>query len=61
MSEPLPHVVRMLLAVRAHRGWSQKEMARQLQVSRRTIIRWENQQTEPPVYLLAGLRELLGC
>jgi transcriptional regulator with XRE-family HTH domain len=54
------HVVRMMLAVRAQHGWSQLELAQRLSISRRTINRWENGHAEPPVYLLAALRELLS-
>lgn len=52
-------VVQMLRAVRVKHHWSQAEMARQLNVSRRTIQHWECGR-EPPTYLMAALRELLG-
>ena len=53
------HVVRMLKAVRVSREWSQADLARQLNVSRWTINRWENG-NEPPTYLQAALREMLA-
>lgn len=54
-----PHHVRMLLAVRKRYGWSQAQLARQLQVSERTIRRWESDR-DPPVFLMGTLRELLS-
>ena len=55
------HTVRLLLAVRTRHDWSQRQLAEALLVSRRTVIRWESGEHEPPPYLLAALRELLDA
>lgn len=55
-----PHHVRLMLAIRQQHGWTQQDLAQQLQVSKRTVIRWENDQQDPPIYLLAALRELVA-
>lgn len=57
--EPLPYHVRLMLAVRKQRGWSQAQLAQQLELSRRTIIRYETGQQEPRSSLLPALRSLL--
>lgn len=62
VAESLEHesqTVRMLRAVRLKYGYTQAQLARQLNVSRRTVLRWEHGY-EPPTYLCAALRELLA-
>lgn len=57
-----PMHVQLMLAVRRRHNWSQDDLARALQVSRSTIIRWESGDdgTQPRIYVLAALRELLN-
>lgn len=57
--DPQPQHVRMLRAIRQQRGWSQAQLGKQLQVSQRTIMRWESGEHDPPLYLMAALRELM--
>lgn len=40
--------------------WSRSQLAETLQVSSRTLARWEAGEIEPPRYLAPALRELLG-
>lgn len=47
-----------MLAIRQGNGWSQQALAQQLDVSERTIRRWEKQEQEPPSFLMPALREL---
>ncbi len=58
MDEAKPYYVRMLLAVRLDRRWTQRQLADELQVSRRTVIRWEAGLTEPDWQSMARLRVL---
>ena len=58
-AEDQSSTIRLLLAVRVKHGWSQQQLAEALMVSRRTVIRWESGDQEPPMYLLAALRELV--
>lgn len=53
------HHVRMLLAVRQKHHWSQQRLAVELGVSRRTIVNWEKEHKQPPLFVLGTLRELL--
>lgn len=63
MSQPetldAPLHVRMMLAARTQRDWSQRELAAYLGVSVRTVKRWESGACDPPAMLLASLRECL--
>jgi transcriptional regulator with XRE-family HTH domain len=48
----------MLLAIRVERHWSQRQLGQALGVSRRTVIRWEQSETEPSVLDMARIRAL---
>jgi len=55
-----PAHARLLLAVRLEHGWSQRQLADVLQVSKRSITRWENDRTDPHPGRLAFIRQLLS-
>ena len=59
-AEPLPYAARLLLAIRRQRGWSQQRLAADLNVSPRTIRRWERGRTSPPSRDLALFRLMLA-
>ncbi len=53
-----PHHVRLLLAVRTQREWTQRQLAGELGVSTSTIRGWENGRSDPhPMFvrLIAAL------
>lgn len=54
-----PLHVQLLIGIRLKHNWSQSQLARALMTSRRTIVRWETGESEPPLFVLAALRELL--
>jgi putative transcriptional regulator len=54
-----PFHVRMLLAIRTQRHWTQQDLAMQLGVSVSTIAAWESGRREPHVVWLRTLRVLL--
>lgn len=56
----LPAHARLLLAVRLEHGWSQAELADVLQVSKRSIVRWENDRSDPHPGRMAFIRQLLA-
>lgn len=59
-AEPLPNSSRLLLAIRRQRGWTQRRLAGELNVSVRTIIRWERGKPQPPSRDLALFRAMLA-
>lgn len=59
VTDHLPEHSRILIAIRRRRGWSQRQLAQVLSVSRRTIIRWEHEQTDPHPGRMAFIRQLL--
>lgn len=48
------HQLRMAL------GWSQVELARQLNVSKQTVSNWENDNIQPSIDMLVRLAEVFG-
>ncbi len=58
-AEDEPAHVRLLLAVRRTRKWTQRELAQELAVSTSTIAGWERGRTDPHPVWLASLRALL--
>ena len=53
---PVPDLLPLLKQIR--RQMTQQELAERLQVTAKTISRWEKEQTECPPYLHAALREI---
>lgn len=54
----------MLSALKKHRttkGLTQVELAQELGVTRRSIIRWENHQTEPSMKKIEKMAKFFGC
>jgi len=51
----------MALLSRAREFLSQQELASKLDVSRRTIARWESRETECPAFVSAALREIISA
>lgn len=49
-----------LLTLRTKAGWSQEFVARQMEVSRATIINWERGNTEPSISEAVKLAKLFG-
>lgn len=49
-----------LLTLRAKAGWSQEFVARQMEVSRATIVNWERGNTEPSISEAVKLAKLFG-
>lgn len=62
MNEPPParQFVRLLRGIRERRGWTQRQLARELSVSPRTISRWERGKTEPLPIVERVLLELVA-
>jgi DNA (cytosine-5)-methyltransferase 1 len=57
-THPLPSAPLALLA-QVRRRLTQQDLAAKLQVTSKTISRWERQQTDCPVYVEAALRDIL--
>lgn len=49
-----------LLSLRTSAGWSQEFVARQMGVSRATIVNWERGNTEPSISEAVKLAKLFG-
>ena len=49
-----------LLTLRTKAGWSQEFVARQMGVSRATIVNWERGNTEPSISEAVKLAKLFG-
>jgi putative transcriptional regulator len=49
-----------LLTLRTKAGWSQEFVARQMEVSRATIVNWERGNTEPSISEAVKLAKLFG-
>lgn len=49
-----------LLTLRTKNGWSQEFVARQMEVSRATIVNWERGNTEPSISEAVKLAKLFG-
>lgn len=49
-----------LLSLRTSAGWSQEFVARQMEVSRATIVNWERGNTEPSISEAVKLAKLFG-
>ena len=49
-----------LLTLRTKTGWSQEFVARQMEVSRATIVNWERGNTEPSISEAVKLAKLFG-
>ena len=49
-----------LLSLRTSAGWSQEFVARQMGVSRATIVNWERGNTEPSISEAVELAKLFG-
>ena len=49
-----------LLTLRTQAGWSQEFVARQMEVSRATIVNWERGNTEPSISEAVKLAKLFG-
>ena len=49
-----------LLTLRTKAGWSQEFVARQIEVSRATIVNWERGNTEPSISEAVKLAKLFG-
>lgn len=49
-----------LLTLRTSSGWSQEFVARQMEVSRATIVNWERGNTEPRISEAVKLAKLFG-
>ena len=49
-----------LLSLRTSAGWSQEFVARQMEVSRATIVNWELGNTEPSISEAVKLAKLFG-
>lgn len=49
-----------LLTLRTSSGWSQEFVARQMEVSRATIVNWERGNTEPSISEAVKLAKLFG-
>ena len=49
-----------LLSLRTSAGWSQEFVARQMEVSRSTIVNWERGNTEPSISEAVKLAKLFG-
>ncbi|HEX7737719.1 MAG TPA: tetratricopeptide repeat protein [Ktedonobacteraceae bacterium] len=54
-----PYKTHLLVQARLRRGWTREELAREMGVAKKTILRWENGQTLPLPLLRARLGELL--
>ncbi|WP_220209332.1 helix-turn-helix domain-containing protein [Reticulibacter mediterranei] len=59
MSESLPYFESIRLA-RRKKGWSQRELAKQLRVGETTIRAWEKGRHRPSLALQPSLESVLG-
>lgn len=46
--------------LRAALGWSQVELARELNVSKQTVSNWENDNIQPSIEMLVRLAQIFG-
>ena len=49
-----------IITLRKKNGWSQEELAEQLQVSRQSVSKWESGASDPSTTNLIALAKLLG-
>lgn len=46
--------------LRLHRGWSQVDLAKRLNVTKQTISNWENENIQPSIEMLIRLSQIFG-
>jgi DNA (cytosine-5)-methyltransferase 1 len=57
----MPSVSPLLLLSQARELFTQRDLADQLNVTPRTIGRWENHETQCPAFVAAALRDIIGA
>ena len=49
-----------IMSLRKRNGWSQEELARQLNVSRQSVSKWESMASMPDIQKIMTMSELFG-